>query len=161
ADRFAHLHNLLRKRGELPVAGQLSAHLLHFPGRKLTASGATASNRPGPQIAGTVPGVTGPGAGTVRLAAAPVVLAETAPPEIPDSSQPLNQAGTPGLQLRQQRTGHSASNLIVLVTTRLRRDQPQLRSSTSVSHTRPRLSSAVVAPDLARDMRSPQWRSSF
>src|SRR5262249_4736007 len=116
--------------------GQPSAHLLPCPGRKLTASGATASNRPGPQIAGTVPGVTGPGAGTVRLAAAPVVLADTAPPEIPDSSQPLKQAGTPGLQLRQQRTGHSASNLIVLVTTRLRRDQPQLRSSTSVSHTR-------------------------
>jgi hypothetical protein len=108
ADRLVHLHDLLRKRRELLVPGQLSARLLHFPGGKLTAPGAAASNRPGPQIAGTVPGVTGLGAGTVRLAAAPVVLGDAAPPEIPDGSQPLKQAGTPGLQLSQQSTRHPA-----------------------------------------------------
>src|SRR5262249_49868909 len=111
ADRLADLHDLLAQRRELLVTSQLAAHLLHLTGRKLAAPRAVASHGPGPQIARAMPPVTRLGAGTIRLAAAPVVLANTAPPKIPHRGQPLKQLGTAGLQPSPQRTRHRAPSV--------------------------------------------------
>src|SRR5262249_3912529 len=111
ADRLADLHDLLAQRRELLVTSQLAAHLLHLTGRKLAAPRAVASHGPGPQIARAMPPVTRLGANTIRLAAAPVVLANTAPPKIPHRGQPLKQLGTAGPPPSQQRTGHRTSSV--------------------------------------------------
>src|SRR5262249_23570726 len=66
---------------------------------------------PGPRIGGALRRGPRLGGGTTRLAAAPVVLANTAPPKIPHRGQPLKQLGTAGLQLSQQRTGHRTSSV--------------------------------------------------
>jgi hypothetical protein len=74
-------NDLLRKRGELLVAGQLGPHLIQLAGRELPGPG-PATRRADPQPERPMPALAFPGTGAVRLAALAVSDVEAARPQL-------------------------------------------------------------------------------
>ena len=101
-------HDLLAHLGETVVVGQLGAHLVHLLGRQLPALGAAAGHGARPQIARPMAGVIRLRARTVRLAAATVVLADRAPPEVAGRGQLLIESRPSLLQILRRAVAHSS-----------------------------------------------------